>query len=229
MSISPALNSASFIQRLSTIVKRGGIAIFLIIFAYRVLDQQLTDLIQNEIFNEEGIGIKVWIYGVASISISLLYPLFLSLITISILTCSDIKNAITFFKKKFSFLLREEMRSMGMIIFWGLLVILPAFWKIVEFIFIPMIVCLDRNYDSGKVFALGKSSALVRKKWLSVYGAVLCFSVIIPLAMFSLEEYRSFTEFPISAIGLLFVEFIITLVAQLLFIKLWENANGAHV
>jgi len=203
---------------------------FLVVFFLieTFLDQVLTDAIQTELMNPQGTSNLIWVFGGLSFSLGLVGPVLFSFLALCAWRYPQ-TSPFEVGRRSFSFLIKEEMRSLGQSLLWGLLLILPGLLRFFQLIFVPYIVLLDPEYQAGTVDALQRSRVQVKRVWGRLLLVFMIFGALIPLGLTSFDEWRSLTHQPLTALPLLFVELTSLLVFQWLVLKLWEKAHEPDV
>lgn len=217
-----------FFLRFLLILRTGGLFILVLLVGYRYLDQSLTEKIQDEIFNEDGMTSWVWVYAACSLALTLIFPVAVTLFTVGALKSRSLPALWDFIRRKTSELVREQMRALGMALLWGIPLVIPTFWKLFQFTFVPFVVCLDPQYALGNIHAPSRSSELVRRRFWSTAIITSVLFVFLPLFMVGLEDLRSWTDSPFSALVILTLEFTFTILGQLVLIRIWEKAHGSE-
>jgi len=168
----------------------------------------------------------VWVYAALSILTTLVFPILTTLVVIGALKAKSFAGTFRFVFRRLAQVLKEQMRAFGIAILWGIPLIVPTFWKLFQFLFVPLVVCLDPRYDSGNIHAPSRSAELVRRKfWPALLlSGVLFFA--LPLFIIGFEDSYTWTDEPIQLSLLVIFEFAATILGQLLLIRLWEKAHG---
>lgn len=215
-----------FLVRTMLILRSGGALLLVLILSYRWLDQQLTEKLQDEVFSNEGMSSMVWVYAALSILTTLVFPILTTLVVIGALKAKSFAGTFQFVFRRLSQVLKEQMRAFGIALLWGIPLIVPTFWKLFQFLFVPLVVCLDPRYDSGNIHAPSRSAELVRRKfWPALLlSGVLFFA--LPLFIIGFEDSYTWSAEPIQLSLLVIFEFAATILGQLLLIRLWEKAHG---
>lgn len=171
---------------------------------YALIDQTLTERMTGLLTSTEGISPLVWVFGLLSVMNNMLFPLLLMFITLAAI---QDRPTLAFFNTTFSFAIREQLRATGRVISWGLIFILPGFYKYFRLIFVPFVVAENPNYMQGTVDALKSSQELTQgKTFLKVIGLCLVFAVLFPIFLSGFDDYRLLLETPLTAIPLVCVE-----------------------
>lgn len=184
------------------------------------LEQLLNKLVEGAVRNPQGAQSDVIFYGALSIIWSVAFPVFL---TASILyfICSerDFTAPFTsFIKKHLNQLYIEIMRAWGKSLLYGLLLILPGFWKFIKLIYVPYVVVASRQYEQGQIDALATSEAVFAKHRVATIMIIFTAYIFLPLFMAALfDGYRSLVQTPLPSLLLnaidtyfiIFVHFIL--------------------
>ncbi len=95
----------------------------------------------------------------------------------------------------------EMLRSWGKTTWWFLAFILPGLYKFIAYAYVPIIVFLDPEYDTGQVDALQASEKQFRKRWWVTCFVFLVFYFVFPIMLSSvLDSYKDFNETPVLAL-----------------------------
>jgi hypothetical protein len=173
---------------------------------YSVLDQWLVLKTQTELSNPQGAGPSVWIFGLLTVILGMLYPLLSSLFIFSILT----KSTLPFqFMKNFELALIEVLRAWGKSFLWSFLLIIPGLIRFAQYFFVPFVVCFDPAYQRGEVDALTRSQEISRGRTLWLIALLFLFDAALPLILSLFEEWSVIWQTPIPALGLCFLEMLI--------------------
>lgn len=217
-----------FFLRFMLILRTGGLFILVLLVGYRALDQTLTAKIQDEIFSEDGMTSWVWVYAACSLALTLVFPVAVTLFTVGALKTRSLPALWDFIRRKTSELVREQMRALGMALLWGIPFVVPTFWKLFQYTFVPFVVCLDPQYSLGNIHAPSRSAELVRRRFWSTAIITSVLFVFLPLSMVGLDDFRSWSETPLPALLILILEFFFTILGQLILIRIWEKAHGSE-
>lgn len=90
----------------------------------------------------------------------------------------------------------ESFRALGMTLLFSLLLILPGFWKYLQFILVPYVVLCDPEYTNGKVDALQESKKLMTGLTPLIFVLFLLFLPVYYLIAQITEPYL-ITQTPI--------------------------------
>lgn len=213
-----------FFSQLKTVIRRIGIPIFALSFLYTIADQLLTELMQRELSSPAGITWQLIAAGFASMFLSLTVPLFSNLLIIYAAKLPPLR-----FRSLLNSALIEELRAMGKVMLWFLLLILPGFIKLVQFVFVPFVVALDPQYRQGHRDALDYSKKLVNRHFWKISLLLLLFSLVIPVFMTEWDEYRVFWKHPFGNLLLTGVQSLLSIVLGLLLLVVWEKAYESDV
>lgn len=171
-----------------------------------LIDQSITQFMQNEIANPNGASPLIWLFGLMQIISSLLFPLLTGLLIISLFKKEP--SPVRYWQKFFPQSLKEVMRAWGQTMLWSFLLIIPGLIKFVRFLFVPLVVCFDSKYQNGEVDALKRSQEISQGRLLSLLLILLAFDAILPLIMSSFDEWSVLWRTPVSALALCFVEML---------------------
>jgi hypothetical protein len=94
----------------------------------------------------------------------------------------------------FNYAIRENIRSLGSVLTYGLFFVLPGFYRYLELYWVVWIVYLNPEYKNGTLDALRESRRLWKLTWKKVLSLVLVFDILLPLiieAILGVDSYSS--------------------------------------
>lgn len=95
----------------------------------------------------------------------------------------------------------ETLRSWGKTIWWFFALIIPGLYKYFAYAYVPHVVFLDSQYDSGAVDALEASEKQFRKRWFSTIFVFVAFYFVFPIMLSSfLDSFKDFNDTPMLAL-----------------------------
>jgi len=215
-------NSSFFTGYLLPIVLRAGLPLLVWTLVTEYLDQYFVDQVQNELVSDNGAGPRLWLFGSCSMMLSLIAPVFSTLLILFAARAPKQQNLVAYFTAHLSWLVKEQLRALGKMLSWSLLLIVPGIFKFLEFVMLPFVVCLSPNYQRGEVDALKVSGRFFYRHWLAIV-ALTVGTALISLAMTSVDTYRSFSDHPLTATLMSGVDLIVFIGFQWLFLRLWER------
>lgn len=218
----------TFREAIACFFSGTGLLLVLLFAVFLVADQTLTDKIQDELMSAEGTSNWIWVYGGLSFAAGLIGPLLTSFLALCAWRYPEQPLAAVA-RRSFGYLVREEMRVLGKSLLWGLLFVIPGIVRFFQCSFASYVVLLDPAYQRGEVDALQRSWVFVRKVWPRLLGLLFVFGLVLPLAMTSLDEWRSFSLHLGSATLLMFVELTLVLMFQWQVLKTWEKAHATDL
>lgn len=198
-----------------------GLPLFGLTIVGTLLDQWLTGQMEALLMSPQGTGKLVWFYGGISLVWGVIYPLMGLLLILSTLQPLPF---LTFWRRSFPQALIELMRAWGKSMLWSFLLILPGIVRFVRYLFVPFIVCLDPEYQSGDREALLRSRELSKGRLGKLFGLFLLSSVFIPGLMTAFDEWKIFSMHPLSASFLCFMEMILNLCFSLWLWKIYQRS-----
>ncbi len=221
-------------NRLFIVLKRAGPLLLGLAILTSFFEQLLTQLMEKELSSMSGASPFVWVYGGASIALSIIDPVLVSILIVAALLPGPIVRSIG---QHISQVTKEILRAAGKSISWGLLLIIPGLIRFLQFSFVAFVVILDPEYQEGKKDALKESTRLVNKKFFRVTAVLLLFSVVLPVLLTSFDEYTLFDQHPFSALGLAGVDALLSIFCILIllaqysdtFDKQEEKSDGTHL
>lgn len=191
---------------------------------YALIDQTLTERMTSLLTSTEGISPLVWVFGFLSVMNNLLFPLLLLFVTLAAI---QNRPTLAFFQTSFSYAVREQLRATGRVISWGLIFLLPGFYKYFRLIFVPFVVAQNPQYMQGTVDALKSSQGLTAGgNFWKVVGLCLVFAGLFPILLSSFDDYRLLLETPLTAIPLVCVETFLSVFFVCCLFHLFLKASG---
>jgi hypothetical protein len=206
-----------------------ALPLFLIVVLSGNIDQFLNQQIQASLGSPSGAEKSVYAFGFISLLNGMLFPVFTTLLALAGLPLLSQESPQDFVKKNLNQVMIEMMRAWGKVLQWSLLLILPGFWKYLEYIFVPYVVTLSPDYQNGKEDALKASARLFRRNWGKVIGVFFVFHLFIPLIMASFfDAYRLLWETPISSLFLSLIDTYLILISIQLLFYIFKNEGETH-
>lgn len=213
----------NFFKLLSLLI----LPVTLVLILNNSIDQVLSKEIEKMLRNPAGTSPFVWAIGILSFIFGVLFTSLNLIIVISALKNNfELKDLPRYIKTYFNQLLIEYCRSLGRIISWGLLFIIPALFQYLVLFFVPFIVIHNNDYDLGKVDALDYSKKIFLKKWGSTTLLILIFLIALPLAVSSLfDEYKIIWKTPIPSLLLTSFDGFLIILSTYLFYKIYNKSS----
>jgi len=213
-------------ERLILILRRRGWLLLLLVCATTLGEQFLTTKIEVELSSMDGASGWIWVDGIFSMLIGFLQPSLLLLICLACLRSKSEQSLESDFFKSFSALLKETIRAAGISLWWGFLLIIPGLIRFLQFSFVPFVVFLDPAYQRGEKDALKESTRLVNKRFFVVLCILITFTVVVPLALSSLDEWSLLLRHPFSGVLLCGLDVVLSVLSVLLLLRQWEKTHG---
>lgn len=208
--------TASFMR----VVKRSGILIFITSLLTTLLDQWITNNMDDILKSPDGLGPRLWIFGGLSLLVGLVVPVIQFLL---VLAGKSPAGILVFLKQNFKLSLIEMMRAWGNSMTWAFLFIVPGFVYYIRYLFVMFIVCDDAKYAAGEIDALKKSVSLSRGIWWKLFALFFVFAIVIPLLMTFFDEYKLLSEnFLTGALFCLF-ESVLQILFVLIILRLYRK------
>ena len=208
----------SFFRRFVTVLSRAGLPLLLISIFSSFLEQILTQVMEKEMSSMSGASPLVWVYGGASILLSVLNPILISLFVIAALKPAPVGRSLVEHGAQVT---KEVLRAFGKSISWGLLLIIPGVVRFIQFSFVTFVVLLDPDYELGQRDALKQSTWLVNRSFFQVLGVLILFSIVIPVLLTSFDEYTLFLVHPLAALGFSCLDVIFSTLCLLLLLQVY--------
>jgi hypothetical protein len=215
----------SFFRRFVTVLKRAGLPLLVISIFSSFLEQILTQVMEREMTSMSGASPLVWVYGGASILLSVLNPILISLFVIAALKPVPVGHSLLQHGAQVT---KEILRSAGKSISWGLLLIVPGVVRFIQFSFVCFVVLLDPEYELGKRDALKQSTQLVNRSFFQVLGVLILFSIVFPVLLTSFDEYTLFLVHPMAALGFCCLDVVLSTACLLLLLKIYFAKNQSN-
>jgi hypothetical protein len=203
------------------VLKKIGPLLFLISAAGIFFDQTLTQKMEALLMDPLGTSQWIWFYGLLSMLLSLIFPVLATVLTLAVLAHKD---SLQFFKNKFPQLFKEQLRAWGHIMTWSLLLIIPGVVKFIQYLAVPFVITLDPQYSKGQRDALRGSRDLSKGKMLKLSAWSLLFIVVLPMALTSIDDYKSFSDTPVFALLICLLEMLLNLCFVVI---LWTIFRGS--
>ena len=218
-----------FLQRITQVLKAIGLPLFVCTLCLGSLDNLFSQQMHNEMQSAEGLNAAVWFYGLGSLVVSVLSPVVASLLVIYGDRLRDKVTLADFLHKFINAALIEQVRSLGKILSWSLLLIFPAFIKFLQLSFVTFVVALDPEYWRGSRDALIASTRTANRHLLSTSLWLLLLGLLPALLMTSLDEYQILWLHPLSAMFLYVIETLTTTALMLALLDIWQRSQkGAY-
>lgn len=177
--------------------------LFALVVISSSVDHFLTFEVEKAMTHPQGVQPEVFVFGGLSVILGLLFPVLISLTAIYGLlkTKNQSLEIGEFFGKFSSQTFIENLRSWGKILTWGLLLILPGIWKVLQYCFVTFVVTCSKAYDDGNVDALQHSAQVFKKHKLKTLGIMFSFTILIPIFMTTLfDGYKLLWKTPIASL-----------------------------
>lgn len=215
------------LKALAVVLRRVGAYLFLIAVVGGALDQWISQAMQAQLMSTEGAGSMIWVYGLFSILVSMVFPLLSLVLVVLALQEPLIFTPTELFSRALGELnqvLIETLRSWGRAMAWSFLFILPGLIKWLRYSFVPLIALCLPSYRQGERDALKTSEQVSRGQLGKLIGLFAVFSVILPLVMTSFDEYKLIWKTPVASLLLTAAECSLTVIFMLLLIRIFANA-----
>jgi hypothetical protein len=200
---------------------RIGLPLFILTVIGGITDQWLTNQMENMLLNPSGTSRLVWLYGGLSMIWSLLFPLMGLLL---ILWTVQSRPFVKFWSESFPQAMIELMRSWGKSMTWSFLFLIPGLVRFIQYLFVPLIVCLDPSYQQGEREALKHSRMLAKGQFAKLAGFFILTTMLVPALMTSFDEWKIFSVHPASALGISAVEMLLNLAFSLWLFRIYQRS-----
>jgi len=216
-----------FLRQVFFCLRKVGFALFVLTLISSSLDQVITDQMQAQLMSPQGASPTVWLWGIASIVLNLGAPLLGLLMILSVLSKTSQSSWWKFLFYNLNQNLIEALRAWGKTLSWSFALILPGLIRFFQYMFVPFVVCFDREYQAGHKDALSTSRDLARGRLLSLVSLFIVFSIVIPLILTSFDSSQVLWRTPISACLLCFVEMLANICFIVALSQIYVTQTGA--
>lgn len=203
------------------VFKTIALPLFILVVLSSTLDQYLNMRVEDILRDPSGITESLYIFGFISLVSGIIFPVILfTLALFAMRSLEGLKHSIgEFFHHYISQIFIESLRSWGKTLLWGLLFIVPGFWKFLEYSLVPFVVAASPRYDAGDEDALQASSKVFRKHWGKILSILVLFHIFIPLVLTALfDAYRLIWKTPVQSLLLNLLDtYLLLLSTQILF------------
>jgi hypothetical protein len=208
------------IEKIFLVIKKQGPVLFPVTFFYLLSDQTVTQVVQAQLYSSNTNELLLWGLVGVSILVNFLFPLLMLVIVFA-----AIHNlSLATISQKLNFLFIEELRAWGISALWTLVFIIPGLIKMVQFLFVPLIVVSDSEYAQGQIDALEKSKKMTDKVFWPLSWILIIFTGILPLLMSPLNEIKQIALTPITAIPLSLLDTLINIFLYTLLVIQFDKA-----
>lgn len=205
--------------------------IFLAVLIAALIDQSLNRKIEQVIKSPDGLSNMIWVWGIASLGSSLIFPLLISMLC-SYTLSSTFYSKSRMFKDKFELALIETLRAWGKTFLWCFVFVIPGLIKYTLYLLSPFVVFFSNKYEKGEVDALELSEKIAKRFFWRLNIWVTLFYFLLPIALSTtLDEFKVFQSHPVSATICVLFETILIFVFHYLILRLFirylnEVENG---
>ncbi len=200
---------------------RIGLPLFVLTVIGAVIDQWITGRMEDMLLSPEGTSRLVWLYGGISMIWSLLYPL---AALILILWSVQSQPFLKFWSQTFPQSLIELMRAWGKSMTWSFLFIIPGLVRFIQYLFVPMIVCMDPAYAQGQREALQYSRQLSKGQFAKLAGFFILTTMLVPALLTIFDEWKIFSAHPLSALMICVLEMLLNLCFSLWLLRIYQRS-----
>ena len=185
-------------------------------FFQQILDKKIELVLRSK----EGLNSSIWLWGSLSLFFALFFPLLIGLFCSYFLSRDQNKKLKTFTSANFELSFVESLRAWGKSFLWFFVFIIPGFIKYVFYFLTPYVVYFSKNYKQGEIDALKLSEEIFKKNWLTYLLLIVFFTLVIPAVLTStMDEYRLFSEHPLSATASVLMDTFLILFFHYLILK----------
>ncbi|MBX2986305.1 MAG: hypothetical protein KF802_00270 [Bdellovibrionaceae bacterium] len=218
----------SWLKETCQILRVAGFPALIALILSAVIDQQINQQLEALLMNEDGPGTQLWLLAGASLFNGLLFPIFATACVLYGLarTRGDAEAPLDFLERVLNQIYIEVLRSWGSALTWGLLLILPGFIRMIQLMFVPLIVVFHRAYDEGEADALRTSGTYTRRHPFRLLGYLVLFYLVIPLTLTSLlDSWRAYDSTPVAAIGCTALDLVVLILSLQTLYRLFERTR----
>lgn len=210
-----------FFKETWQILRAVALPAFLLLLVMTWIDQLLARFLEAALYAETAQTQNILLAAGFSILNSLFFPVLITFCLLFGLFRSRgwQKDFGSFARRCLEQLYIENLRTWGSILLWGLFLIIPAFFRLLQLVFVPFVVAASKAYDLGQADALKTSAQLVRRHFFKVAGLLILFELLIPLIETDFfDRWRALDETPLIALALIAWDLVLqAILIQLLF------------
>lgn len=217
-----------WLKETGRILRFVGFGLLVATIATTLVDQFINTRLEALLLSDDGGGAQLWILAAGSLFNGLIFPVLITGLTIfGILRARGAPETLSdFLARTGQQLYIETLRAWGACLRWGFLLIIPGLVRLIQLIYVPFIVCLDRKYDQGEADALRTSNRYFRRAIARTLLAMAAFHVILPLVVTDLlDPWRTFTSTPGPALLCSLVDLILAVFAAQVFFRIFESVR----
>lgn len=195
-----------------------------------LFEQFLMKKLESTLKGSESATFDLFLYGGLNILSSLLFPALISLLTIFFILRPEKLFFVHISRSHIESFIIETLRSWGKMIWWGFLFILPGFYKLISYSYVPFVVLLSAKYNQGEIDALDESERIFSQKKMATFLAIFLFQLILPIMLSSLlDSYRNFNETPLLAFGCSVIQGLVGLLGFLVLLEIYKQTEATVI
>jgi hypothetical protein len=184
------------LRLLPSLLKKIAIPLFFVLMISTLIDQTLNSQLENVLMSDSP-GSSIWYLATAALISGLFFPLLttmLCLYGIIKLRRPDVQ-LVSFSSRVLESLTIEALRSWGSMLRWGVFFIIPGLIRALQMTFVPYVVCLNVNYENGKIDALKSSQKICKQTLWPTLFVVIIFQIVVPLTLTdTLDSWKLYSE-----------------------------------
>lgn len=211
----------AFFRELAQILRRSGGPALLFLLIGTLNDQFINSRLEQAMMSDAGPGLSVAFLAAGSLLNSLLLPTLATVLLFHGLARfrGSLESYSDFLVRVPNQVYIETVRSWGSALGWGLLLILPGLIRLMQLLYVPLIVMFLKPYQEGRAEALKTSTRYAGKRPFRLAAYVLFFVLLIPVFVTSLTDpWRSYAGGPLGAFLCTVLDLVLlTLSVQVLF------------
>lgn len=210
---------------------KGLYPVLMLLFVSNSLfEQYLMKKLEQTLRGSESATFNLFFFGSLNILSSLLFPALISLFTIFFILKPEKLFFLHISKSHIESFIIETLRSWGKMIWWGFLFILPGFYKMITYSYVPFVVLLNKRYDQGEIDAIAESERVFSQKKLASFLTLFSFQLLLPIMLSSLlDSYRNFNETPLLALGSSILQGMVGLLGFLVLLEIYNQTQSSDM
>lgn len=211
-----------------SIFRHAGPPALIALAASTIIDQLINQRLEVLLLSEDGMGPELWGLAAGSLANGLIFPVLVTAACVYgiVKTRFPEESPVDFFGRALNQLYIETLRVWGSCLRWGLLLILPGFFRLLQLVMVPFVVLLHRPYDEGRADALKTSARYFGRRPFKIVGIVLAFHLIAPLLLTDvMDPWRTYWKTPLAAFGCNVVDLFLAVISTQLLFALFESVR----
>lgn len=204
--------------------------LMLLFISNSLFEQFLMRKLEQTLRGSELATFNLFFFGSLNILSSLLFPSLISLFTIFFILRPERLFFLYISKNHIESFIIETLRSWGKMIWWGFLFILPGFYKMITYSYVPFVVLMSKSYARGEIDAIEESERVFSQKKIASFITLLSFQLLLPIMLSSLlDSYRNFNETPLLALGSSILQGMLGLLGFLVLLEIYNQTQSSEM